>query len=70
MWESPSQILGDDFGRGQVGAFLQGIVFEPEDIEVHLVVLDQLFVGEGLEPLALVAVQCGSGVPPLPLSPK
>ena len=40
---------GDDFGSGQVGGFLEGVIFEPEDVEVYFVALGQLFVCEGLE---------------------
>jgi hypothetical protein len=47
---------GDDFRRGQVGALFQRVIFQPEDVEVHLVTLRQLVVGEGLEPLRLDAV--------------
>ncbi len=46
---------GDDFGGGQVGGFFQSFVLQPEDVQVHLVALGQLVVGEGLEALALFA---------------
>ena len=42
------QIIGDFLGndlRGrQVGGFFQGIVFQPEDVEVHLVALLKFLV--------------------------
>jgi hypothetical protein len=37
---------GDNFGRGQVGAFFQGVVFQPEDVEVYLVALGQILISE------------------------
>ena len=49
-------VLRDDFRRGQIGGFFQRVVFQPEDVEVHLVALGQFFVGEGLEALALLAL--------------
>ena len=61
---------GDDSGGGEVRRFLQGVVFEPEDVEVRIVALGQLVVGEGFEPLALLAVvaaQSSSGGTSLPL---
>ena len=52
------QVFGDlgsdNIGIRQVRAVFEAIVFEPEEVEVHLVALDQLFVGEGLPALALV----------------
>lgn len=47
---------GNDFGRGQVGGFLEGVVFQPEYVEVYLVSLGQLVVGEGFEAPALFSV--------------
>ena len=47
---------GDDFGGGKIGAFFQGFVFQPEDVEVHFVALDQFFVGEDFEALAFFAL--------------
>ncbi len=46
-FEVGGDVGGDHFGGGEVGAFFEGFVFEPEDVEVDLVALDQLFVGEG-----------------------
>jgi len=54
----------DDFRRRQVRGLLERVVFQPEDVQVHLVALGQLFVGEGLEALALLPIT------PLPLCPK
>ncbi len=53
---------GDDFGGGQIGGFFEGFVFQPEDVEVDLVALDQLFVGEGLATaLSFFSVQVAFG---------
>ena len=40
---------GDDFGGREIGAFFEGFVFQPEDVEVHFVALEQFFVGEALK---------------------
>ena len=32
-------VLSDDMGRRQIGGFLKRFVFQPEDVEVHLVAL-------------------------------
>jgi hypothetical protein len=54
--------LGDDFGGGQVGGFFQGVVFQPEDVEVHFVALHQFVVGEAFEALAVFAVVAVFGI--------
>ena len=38
---------GDDGGVGQVGGISKAVVFQPEDVEVDLVALDQVVVSEG-----------------------
>ena len=43
-------------GGGKIRAFFQRVVFQPEDVEVHLVAFRQLFVGEGFETIALLPV--------------
>ena len=51
--------LRDYVGIGKVSAIFAGFVFEPEDVEVELVALEQLLVGEGPEAVgqfSLVAV--------------
>jgi hypothetical protein len=37
---------GDDIRRGQVGGIFQGLVAQPEDVEIDFVAGDQFFVGE------------------------
>jgi len=49
-------IGSDDLGGGEIGGVFEGFVLEPENIEVRLVPLGQLLIGEGLEALALLAV--------------
>jgi hypothetical protein len=51
-----SDFKGEDARIRQVRALFKGFVFEPEDVEVHLVALGQLFVSERLKALALFAV--------------
>ena len=38
--------LGDDVRGGEVCGILQAFVLQPEDVEVDLVALEQVFVGE------------------------
>ena len=47
---------GDDVGGGEVGGVLERLVLEPEDVEVGLVALDQVVVGERVAALALDAL--------------
>jgi hypothetical protein len=47
---------GEDVGIGEIGAVFEGLVFEPEEVEVYLVALEQLFVGEAFPTLALLAL--------------
>jgi len=61
-FEVVGDLLGDDAGGGEVGGFFEGVVFEPEDVEVDLVALGQLGVGEGLEAVGLLAVGAVLGV--------
>ena len=42
---------GDHVGIGKVRAVFERFVFEPEDVEVELVTLQQFFVGEAFEAL-------------------
>ncbi len=63
--EVSGDVLGDDLGGGKVGGFFQGVVFEPEDVEVDFVALDELFVGEGFEAVcfnSLMPIQGGRAV--------
>jgi hypothetical protein len=46
---------GDDFGGGEIGGVFEAVVFEPEDVEVGFVALDQVLVGEGLEAVGFFA---------------
>ena len=39
---------GDHIGVGEVRAVFQRLVFEPENVQVDLVALDQFFVVEGI----------------------
>jgi hypothetical protein len=52
-------VEGDHAGGGEVGRFFEGAVFEPEDVEVDLVALDQVLVVEGFEALGLLALVAG-----------
>src|SRR5207247_8709889 len=60
LFERGFQVIGDflrdDFGRRQVGAFFQCFVFQPKNVQVHLVALDQIVVTEALESLGLDAL--------------
>jgi len=57
-FEVGGDFLGDDFGGGEVGGFFEGVVLEPEDVEVDLVALEEVVVGEGLKrSLSLRAVR-------------
>lgn len=47
--------MGDDFGRRKIGGIFEALVFEPEDIEVRLVALHEVFIGEGLKTFGLFA---------------
>ena len=47
-FEVVGDFLGDDFRGGQIGGFFQRIVFQPENVQVHLVALQQVVVGEAL----------------------
>src|SRR5437667_4279491 len=38
---STVNVLGNDMWRGEVRGFFQGVVLQPEDVEVHLVALGQ-----------------------------
>ena len=64
--EGGLQIL-DDFGGQnggvwQIGRIAQTVIAEPEDIEVGLVALDQVLVGEAAEALGLAALVAIGGV--------
>ena len=48
--------LGDYFGCGQISGFFARVVFQPENVEVHLVAFDQIVVTEALESLGLDAL--------------
>jgi len=50
-----SDFGGDHVGIRQVGRVLQAFVFQPEDVEVDLVALKKVFVGERLEAFGLFA---------------
>ena len=59
---------GDDVGSRKISGVFEGFVFEPEDVEVDFVAFDEVVIGEAFETLrfvTLVAIQSGSGVPPL-----
>ena len=45
-----SDVGGDDFWSGQVGGVFQRLVFQPEDVEVHLVTFLELIVIIGSPP--------------------
>lgn len=47
---------GDDFGGGEIGGVFEAVVFEPKDVEVGFVALDQVLVGERLEAVGLFAL--------------
>jgi hypothetical protein len=49
-------VEGDDSWRRQIRGLLQRVVFEPEDVEVDLVALDQVGVVEGFEALGFLAL--------------
>ena len=44
----------DDFWIWQVVRVFQALVLQPEDVQAHLVALDQLVIREGLEPIGLL----------------
>jgi len=44
---------GQDGGVRQIGRIAQTVVPEPEDVEIGLIALDQVLVGEAMEPLSL-----------------
>lgn len=54
-------VAGDDAGRGEIGGFFEGVVLEPEDVEVHLVALNEVVVDEGLESFGLGALVAVGG---------
>ena len=41
------------------GGFFEGVIFEPKDVEVDLVALDQVVVVEGFESFGLLALVAG-----------
>jgi hypothetical protein len=47
---------GDHVGIGEIGRILQTFIFQPEDVQAHLVALQQILVREGLEALGLFAL--------------
>ena len=49
-------------GVGQIGGIAQTVVPEPEDIEIGLVALDQIFVGEAAKTLGLGPLVAIGGV--------
>jgi len=59
---------GDDVGIRKVGAVLKRFVFEPEDVEVEFVALEQLLIGETFEALGLFFLSSVLGTPPASLS--
>jgi hypothetical protein len=61
-FEVVGDFLSDDFGRGQIGGFFQGIILEPEDVEVDFVALEQFVVGETFETLAFLPLVTVPGV--------
>ena len=54
--------LSDDVGIGEIRAVFQAFVFEPKDVEVEFIALDQLFVGETLEALGFFSLMAISAV--------
>lgn len=42
-------------GGGKVGGVFEGVVLQPEDVEVHLVALDELVVSERFEAVSFFA---------------
>ncbi len=61
-FEVGGDFAGDDFRGGEVGGFFEGVVFEPEDVQIDFVPLRQFFVREGLESLGLFAFVTVFGV--------
>ena len=53
---------GDDFGSREVGGVFEGLVLEPEDVEVDLIALEEVLVGEALEALGLRALEAILGI--------
>ena len=49
-------LLGNQLRRRQIGGLFEGVILQPEDVEVYLVALGQLVVGKGSEAFALLAV--------------
>jgi len=55
-------VRGDDVGSRKVRRVFEGLVFEPKDIEVDLVALDEVVVGKRLETFAFRALVTVLGV--------
>jgi hypothetical protein len=55
-------VEGDHAGGGEVGAFFEGVILEPEDVEVDLVAFDQVGVVEGFESFGFLAAVAVLGV--------
>jgi len=36
--------ISSDFRSGEVGGFFEGVVFEPEDVQIDFIPLSQLFI--------------------------
>lgn len=45
----------NDVRIGEIGRVFQAFIFQPEDVQVYLVSLEQVLVGKGLEALCLFA---------------
>ena len=52
---------GEDVGVGEVGRVFEGIVLEPEDVEVGFVAFDQVVVGERFEAVRFFTVVPSAG---------
>ena len=61
-FEALHDLGGEEGGSREVVAVFEGIVLEPEDVEVGFVAGDDLGVGEFLEALGFLALGDGSGV--------
>jgi hypothetical protein len=54
-FEVVDDLTGDDIGGREIGGIFKGVVLQPEDVEVHLVALEEVLVGEAPEALGLDA---------------
>ena len=54
-FEIGGNLCGDDLRGREIGGFFEGLVFQPEDVQVQLVAFDQFIIAEGFESLRLRA---------------